>query len=159
TSCCCFPSRASTSATFAGSCASARRSTFHMEPARRAPRSRRLERTALVVAHLASAWVASVLLVRRLGMPRDRLSATLSSQLLRFLNLRVTVRGTPRWRDEAVLLAANHVSWLDTYVLNAIAGTRFVAKSEVATWPVAGAVAAAFDSIFIVRGSYRDAAR
>src|SRR6185295_17954098 len=42
---------------------------------------------------------------------------------------------------------------------NTIAGTRFVAKSEVRGWPVVGTVAARTDTFFIVRGRYRDAAR
>ena len=58
-----------------------------------------------------------------------------------------------------VLLVANHVSWLDSYALNTVNAARFVAKSEVAGWPVVGRVAAAFGTFFIKRGCYRDAAR
>src|SRR5262249_6806731 len=58
------------------------------------------------------------------------------------------------------LLVANHVSWLDVYLLNAVlGGARHVAKAEVARWPVAGAIARGFGTFFHVRGSCRDAAR
>ncbi len=59
----------------------------------------------------------------------------------------------------AQLIVANHVSWLDMYALSAVAGARFVAKSEVRGWPFFGTIALRFDTLFIVRGSYRDAAR
>ncbi len=38
------------------------------------------------------------------------------------------------------MLAANHVSWIDPLALGAVALTFFVAKREVASWPVIGAV-------------------
>jgi len=62
-------------------------------------------------------------------------------------------------RDEPLLVVANHVSWLDVHVLSAGRGARFVAKSETRHWPVVGTVTQAFDAIFIVRGSFRSAAR
>jgi 1-acyl-sn-glycerol-3-phosphate acyltransferase len=62
-------------------------------------------------------------------------------------------------RDEPLLVVANHVSWLDVQVLSAGRGARFVAKSETRHWPVVGTVTQAFDAIFIVRGSFRSAAR
>jgi 1-acyl-sn-glycerol-3-phosphate acyltransferase len=61
--------------------------------------------------------------------------------------------------DGPLLVVANHVSWLDVYLLNALATARFVAKSDVRDWPLVGPIAAAFGTFFIVRGSYRDAAR
>jgi 1-acyl-sn-glycerol-3-phosphate acyltransferase len=54
---------------------------------------------------------------------------------------------------------ANHVSWLDAYALGALWPARFVAKIETASWPLAGTIARRFDAMFILRGSFRDAAR
>jgi 1-acyl-sn-glycerol-3-phosphate acyltransferase len=56
-------------------------------------------------------------------------------------------------------VVANHVSWLDVYVLNAVLQARFVVKAKTSTWPIAGAIARGFEAIFVVRGSCRDAAR
>ena len=39
-------------------------------------------------------------------------------------------------RDTPVLLIANHVSWLDIPVISAVAPVSFVAKKEVASWPM-----------------------
>lgn len=52
-----------------------------------------------------------------------------------------------------VLLVANHVSWIDIYVINAVMPAAFVAKAEVRDWPVLGWLAARNDTIFLRRGS------
>ena len=51
------------------------------------------------------------------------------------------------------LLVANHISWIDIYVINAAMPTAFVAKAEIRTWPVLGWLAARNDTIFLRRGS------
>ena len=48
-------------------------------------------------------------------------------------------------------LVANHVSWLDIFVLNAEARIYFVAKSEVRGWPAIGWLARATGTLFIKR--------
>jgi len=58
-----------------------------------------------------------------------------------------------------MLLAANHISWLDVYVILATCPCRFVAKSEVRQWPLVGRLAAATGTLFISRQSPRDAVR
>lgn len=58
-----------------------------------------------------------------------------------------------------VLLAANHISWLDMVVLMASCPTRFVAKAEVRHWPLLGTLAAATGTLFVTRDSPRDAVR
>src|ERR1700709_729019 len=43
-----------------------------------------------------------------------------------------------RSRANPVLILSNHVSWLDVLVVTALTPVVFVAKSEVARWPVFG---------------------
>jgi 1-acyl-sn-glycerol-3-phosphate acyltransferase len=50
-----------------------------------------------------------------------------------------------------VLILSNHVSWLDICVITALAPVVFVAKSEVARWPVFGWLAKLQRTIFINR--------
>lgn len=52
-----------------------------------------------------------------------------------------------------VLLVANHVSWIDIFVINAALPAAFVAKDEVRRWPVIGWLAARNDTVFLRRGS------
>jgi len=51
-----------------------------------------------------------------------------------------------------VLVLANHVSWLDIYTLNAVSAMRFVAKSEIARWPLLGLLAKGCGTLFVERG-------
>lgn len=50
-----------------------------------------------------------------------------------------------------VLVVANHVSWLDVLALHAVAPVRMLAKREVRTWPLIGAMAARVGTVFLDR--------
>jgi 1-acyl-sn-glycerol-3-phosphate acyltransferase len=54
------------------------------------------------------------------------------------------------------LVVANHVSWLDIFVINSLHPCRFVAKSEIRAWPVLGWLVAQAGTVFIARGNRRD---
>ena len=51
-----------------------------------------------------------------------------------------------------VLIVANHVSWLDISVITALAPVVFVAKQEVAGWPLMGLLARLQRTVFVDRG-------
>lgn len=51
------------------------------------------------------------------------------------------------------LIVANHISWIDIYVINAALPSAFVSKEEVRHWPLIGWLAAKNDTIFLRRGS------
>src|SRR5688572_24588781 len=69
---------------------------------------------------------------------------------LRLFRVRVIVQGTPPVHAPLLVLA-NHVSWLDIPVLGSLRPMSFVAKSEVATWPVVGLFARLQRCVFIER--------
>ncbi|WP_315835386.1 lysophospholipid acyltransferase family protein [Bradyrhizobium prioriisuperbiae] len=56
-----------------------------------------------------------------------------------------------RSSDQPLLILSNHVSWLDIIVITAVAPVVFVAKHEVAGWPVFGWLAKLQRTIFIER--------
>lgn len=58
-------------------------------------------------------------------------------------------------QDGGRMLLANHVSWLDIFVINAVAPSSFVAKSEIARWPLAGTLVAGVGTVFIERDRRR----
>jgi len=66
----------------------------------------------------------------------------------------VRIVGTPVRRD--VLIVANHLSWLDILILAGASGTRFVAKAEVAAWPVLGFLAGLNRTVYVARGERAD---
>lgn len=57
------------------------------------------------------------------------------------------------------LIVANHVSWLDIFVINSLHPCRFVAKSDIRDWPLIGWLCAKTGTIFIARGRVRDVRR
>lgn len=69
----------------------------------------------------------------------------------RALGVRCTVTGTGPPPGTGGLIVANHVSWLDIAVIGAQAPLSFVAKSEVADWPVIGLLSKLQRTVFIDR--------
>ncbi len=53
--------------------------------------------------------------------------------------------------DEGVLVVANHTSWLDILIFSALGQVSFVAKSEVATWPLFSTLAKLQRTVFVER--------
>ena len=91
---------------------------------------------------------------------RIRLERRWSVQLMQILHVRVRLRGAaPELSARNVMLVANHVSWLDIYLLNTARPARFVAKSEVRAWPVVGWLADKTGTLFIDRSKRHDTAR
>ena len=83
-----------------------------------------------------------------------------SRQLLKILNVRLSVHGSPAtYRSRAVMLVANHVSWLDIFAIDAVVASRFVAKSEVRGWPLIGWLCERVGTLFIQRARRHDTAR
>lgn len=81
-----------------------------------------------------------------------------SAALLGIFNVRVTFRSTTT-RNTGGLIVANHISWLDVFVLNSVLPTRFIAKSEVRNWPFIGWLCVRANTIFIHREKRHDTAR
>lgn len=60
-------------------------------------------------------------------------------------------------RRRPLMIAANHASWKDIFVLGSIADVAFIAKQEVAGWPIFGVLARLQKTIFVVREEKRRA--
>jgi 1-acyl-sn-glycerol-3-phosphate acyltransferase len=81
--------------------------------------------------------------------------------ILKTLNVELEILGKVSSR-ESLLFVGNHISYLDIVILLASApDLSFVAKSEIANWPLFGAAAKRIDTVFVKRenGSSRAAAR
>ena len=86
-----------------------------------------------------------------IGGPSSMKVAQLWQRFACFLmGLRVSVTGAPA-KDRPLLLLSNHNSWLDIPVLASVAPVSFIAKSEVATWPVVSLLARAQRTVFVNR--------
>ena len=70
--------------------------------------------------------------------------------LLAGFGIRIRYHGAPA--DPAgALIVANHVSWTDIMVLGRLLDAGFIAKAEIAGWPVLGALAQRYGCLFIAR--------
>jgi 1-acyl-sn-glycerol-3-phosphate acyltransferase len=69
---------------------------------------------------------------------------------LALFNVRVREKGRPE-AGAACLVLSNHVSWLDIPVIGSLRPLSFVAKSEIAGWPLVGHLAKLQRSVFIER--------
>jgi 1-acyl-sn-glycerol-3-phosphate acyltransferase len=82
-----------------------------------------------------------------------------SGRLLRILRVETRVEGSLTGGHGNVMVVANHISWLDIFVLNAHHPVRFVAKSELAKWPVVSRMIRGAGTVFIERARRRDTHR
>ncbi len=71
--------------------------------------------------------------------------------LLRATGTEVVVHGCPAAPPRGTLLVANHISWLDIVILARVTDAAFVAKHEVARWPLLGALARRAGCVFVAR--------
>ena len=74
-----------------------------------------------------------------------------SARLLKILGIHLSADAP--FIGPGSLIVANHVSWLDIFVINAAFPTTFVSKAEVRGWPLAGWLAAKHETVFLRRGS------
>lgn len=87
---------------------------------------------------------------------RNRHIRRWSRQLLRIFKVSVELAPGSAAPLQHAMVVANHVSWLDIFVVDALYPCRFVAKAEIRAWPLAGWLAAKAGTVFISRGSKRD---
>ena len=121
----------------------------------------RATRWVRMLLHLVVAlFMVSAIFPRVSATRRAHILQWWSAKLLRILNIALTVHGT-RIDDRArnTIVASNHVSWLDIFVINAAHPARFIAKAEIRDWPVAGWLCEMAGTIFIHRTKRRDTAR
>jgi 1-acyl-sn-glycerol-3-phosphate acyltransferase len=115
-----------------------------------------------VVAHLTKGAATMAFVFPFIGDDkRRRIIGRWSDRVLDILGLTLEVEGElpPKRRDGPILLVGNHISWVDIYAYLSVAEIRFVAKSEVKSWPLIGWFARNIGTIFVERDRPRDAVR
>ena len=69
---------------------------------------------------------------------------------LKVLNINIKLVGEI-YTDKPGLIISNHASWIDISILSSLTNISFIAKSEVANWPLFGFLAKMQDTLFIER--------
>ncbi|EHY30645.1 MAG: 1-acyl-sn-glycerol-3-phosphate acyltransferase [Sutterella parvirubra] len=92
---------------------------------------------------------------------RGRLTRTLAKFSMWVMGIRVRVTGTVPdasaaaigWASEGpgYMVCSNHVTFVDIFALSCVLPVRFVAKKEIASWPVFGLISKRTGTIFIDR--------
>jgi len=107
-----------------------------------------------------AAWILRFVYPRAAPRKRRRLARWWARKLLAILGVRLRVSGKPPPAyGEAAMIAANHVSWLDIFAITSVRPARFIAKSEIRGWPVAGWIADRAGTLFVQRARRHDTAR
>lgn len=111
-----------------------------------------LLRAVCVVIWMALGLLLVLLVLPSLAQPvRAAVNRRWSRILMQLCGVGIRVQGAPKLTGP-VLWVANHVSWVDVFVLNSVRSTSFIAKSEIRNWPLIGRLVAGSGTIFIERG-------
>jgi 1-acyl-sn-glycerol-3-phosphate acyltransferase len=118
-------------------------------------------KTVLLIIHVLSALLQLLFFIFLSQQKRMYLVQRWARSLLAILRVRVHVQGDLQMldSDEGYLMVANHISWLDIHVINSLKPMTFVAKSDVAQWPIFGWIAKQIGTIFIKRDKLSDLKR
>lgn len=124
-----------------------------------APVLLRFARLARLAAHLARGLAIAWLRYPKLTETEQHEEKRLwSDKLLSILSVSVRERDVPGKLPERCMLALNHISWVDIFVIDARFPATFIAKSEVRSWPFVGWLCTKVGTLYIERGK-RSAAR
>lgn len=127
-----------------------------MKPTPAFVRGYRLSRA---VAHLIEGLATTAFVFPFAGpAARGRMIQRWSRRLLSILAVELEAVGHHAPFPERVLIIANHISWLDIFVLNAHQPSRFIAKSEIRRWPVIGLLVGSVGTLFLDRSRRREVA-
>lgn len=93
---------------------------------------------------------------------KHRLIRWWCSRVLHILNVTVLSSGrvpNPTDHSQGRMYVANHISWVDILAMMSVMSIRFIAKSEIRSWPVFGYLASSANVLFIDRSKRQEAKR
>jgi 1-acyl-sn-glycerol-3-phosphate acyltransferase len=90
-------------------------------------------------------------IIRKGSARAGALPLVLHRLFLRLFGIRLSVLGKPPEHGAATLVLANHVSWLDIPIMASTVPLSFVAKQEIAGWPLFGLCARLQGCVFLDR--------
>ena len=117
----------------------------------------RVLRSARLTLHVVEGVATTLVVFPWVEPPRRReLVRRWSVRMLRMLRVETRFHGVPEGGLPGnLLIVANHISWLDIFVLNTLQPARFVAKAELRRWPVVGWLSHSVGTVFVERARRR----
>jgi 1-acyl-sn-glycerol-3-phosphate acyltransferase len=113
-----------------------------------------------VAAILCGATVALALLLP--ARQRESVVRLWFRAVLRAFGVRLEVHGAKKFQEipkRGVLVASNHVSWLDELAIDSVQPIRIVAKKDIKGWPVLGRLITAAGTVYLDREKLRELPR
>lgn len=110
-----------------------------------------------VTAILCGALIALALLLP--GKQRENAIRLWFHAVLRAFGVRLEVHGARKFQEipkRGVLVASNHVSWLDELAIDAVQPIKLVAKKDLKSWPVLGKIITAAGTVYLDREKLRE---
>jgi 1-acyl-sn-glycerol-3-phosphate acyltransferase len=120
-------------------------------------RARRVLRLTSVVLVVLGAVLVVPVLAAAGARGREWLVRLVFRGVLRAMGVRLVVSGGDGLaaRGRGALVVNNHTSWLDIVAVNAVRPMRAVAKKDIASWPVLGALVSSARSVYVDREGLR----
>ncbi|MGW4208584.1 lysophospholipid acyltransferase family protein [Lentzea sp. NPDC004789] len=109
---------------------------------------------------LCGAAIALALLLP--GRQRESVVRLWFHAVLRAFGVKLEVHGARRFQEipkRGVLVACNHVSWLDELAIDSVQPIRIVAKKDIKGWPVLGRLITAAGTVYLDREKLRELPR
>lgn len=109
--------------------------------------------------HICVGLVQSVFLPHVSVTRKRKIEQKWAAGFLKILHIRLYTSTIPPDTTQPVMLAANHISWLDICVLLTAYPVRFIAKSEIRRWPFIGKLVSNAGTLYVEREKRSDTAR
>ena len=115
-------------------------------------------KTLKILLHILMVIPLCVLILISSKKQQERIIQFWCKRLLSIFEIELKLEGFESYlfNDKKYLIVSNHISWLDIIVIQSIKPSIFVAKSDVASWPLFGWVAQMTGTIFIKRDKVSD---
>jgi len=115
-------------------------------------------KTFRIILHILLVVPLCILIFISTKNQQERIIRFWCKRLLSIFEISVEVTGLESnlVNQKKYLMVANHISWMDIIVIQSIKPCIFVAKSDVASWPLFGWVAQMTGTIFIKRDKISD---
>ncbi|MCP2246987.1 lysophospholipid acyltransferase family protein [Lentzea aerocolonigenes] len=113
-----------------------------------------------VTALLCGAAIAVALLLP--GKQRENAIRLWFHAVLRAFGVRLEIHGARKFQAvprRGVLVASNHVSWLDELAIDSVQPIKLVAKKDIRSWPVLGRIITAAGTVYLDRENLRELPR
>ena len=116
-------------------------------------------RFARLLLHICFGLIQSVSLPHVSVTRQRKIKQKWAAGFLKILHIRLHTSAAPPDTAQPVMLAANHISWLDICVLLTAYPVRFIAKSEIRRWPFIGKLVSNAGTLYVEREKRSDTAR